>query len=235
MGGVHNQFQFIGDTLGTSYQHCAKWVPKTPGQTVPHLIVFDNGNHHATPESRAVEYAIDEVNKTATLVWQFRHTPASFANAMGSVQRMPNGNTFIGWGIDIVSPPGPSVGATEVTPNGDVVFEAILPQQVFSYRALKYPTASMAVAKASGPSGLSLVAIPATSGYDIAFSTKETGHASIVLVDLLGRTVSQIFDGVALAEGQQVHLATNALPSGLYFCMLKSGAASLVCPVVAIR
>ena len=61
------------------------------------IILFDNGNLHTPPVSRAVEYAVDPVAKTATLVWQFRDTPDKYAYYMGNVQRLTNGNTHINW------------------------------------------------------------------------------------------------------------------------------------------
>ena len=54
------------------------------------------------PQSFAKEYALDEINKVATLVWSYAHpyvngNPVSSA-ALGNVQRLSNGNTLINWG-----------------------------------------------------------------------------------------------------------------------------------------
>src|SRR5262249_31123328 len=73
--------------------------------------------------SRAVEYQIDEVNMTATLVWEFRHTPDISAPCTGSVRRFANGNTLINWGCAISK----GVVITEVSPSGNVVFEVTQP------------------------------------------------------------------------------------------------------------
>jgi hypothetical protein len=50
---------------------------------------------------------------------------------MGSVQRLPNGHTVIGWGTA-------SPALTEVTPEGAKVFELTLPPGIFSYRAFRF-------------------------------------------------------------------------------------------------
>src|ERR1019366_1219470 len=91
------------------------------------LLFFDNGNISGggvTPSdrtySRGVEYQLDESNKVATLVWEFRHTPDISAPCTGSVKRFPNGNTLIGWGCAI---PTSGTIATEVSLTGSVVFE----------------------------------------------------------------------------------------------------------------
>ncbi len=91
-GGKENQFTSTNDPIGFSEQHC---IRRTPTGT---LLLFDDGNYHTPPFSRAVEYSMNETAKTVTQVWQFRHTPDVVAVALGSVQRLPNGNTLIGWG-----------------------------------------------------------------------------------------------------------------------------------------
>jgi hypothetical protein len=126
LGGKANQFTFIGE-----HEENAPYY--TVGQHDIHrlangdLLFFDNGNISGggvTPSdrtySRAVEYQLDESNKVATLVWEFRHTPDIKANCTGSVKRFPNGNTLIGWGCAI---PTSGTIATEVSPAGNVVFE----------------------------------------------------------------------------------------------------------------
>ena len=48
---------------------------------------------------RAVEYQLDEIEKTATLVWEYVHPDSIVSMSMGSVQRLPNNNTLINWGF----------------------------------------------------------------------------------------------------------------------------------------
>ncbi len=126
LGGKNNQFNFINDNIGFSHQHSIRRIPNGD------ITLFDDGNFHTPPFSRGVEYKLDEVNKTATLVWQYRNNPDIYGDAMGYVQRFDNGNTLIGWGTA-----NPSV--TEVAPDGTVALELSLPFGQWSYRAFKFP------------------------------------------------------------------------------------------------
>jgi hypothetical protein len=125
LGGKNNQFTFVNDTIGFSHQHSIRRIANG------NVILFDNGNFHTVKNSRAIEYRLDEQNKTATLVWQYRHTPNLYSSAMGSVQRLPNGNTLIGWGSL------PRV--TEVDSAGTTRLEMLLPTNLISYRAFRFP------------------------------------------------------------------------------------------------
>ena len=136
-GGRHNQFTFIGDNAQNapnyfSYQHDVRRIANG------HITMMDNGNQHVPEYSRAAEYALDETNKTATLVWEYRHTPDVFNPAAGSVQRLPNGNTLIGWGTSNFLGVG-DMALTEVRPDKSTALEMTLPKGLFSYRALRFP------------------------------------------------------------------------------------------------
>ena len=92
LGGTHSTLTFVNDPLnGPRNQHGIRALGRG------HYILFDNGNLHNPPVSRAVEYAVDPVAQTATLVWQFRDTPDKYAFYLGNVQRLTNGNTHINW------------------------------------------------------------------------------------------------------------------------------------------
>ena len=125
LGGKHNQFAFVNDPIGFSHQHDARILADG------HLTLFDNGNFHVPPFSRAVEYELNTRKMTATLVWQYRHVPDVFGPATGSVQRLSTGNTLIGWGATTPS-------LTEVTPDGTVVSEMSLNPGLASYRAYRF-------------------------------------------------------------------------------------------------
>lgn len=114
LGGPYNQFEFVNDPYELDYPHHARPVPGKPD----HYTIFDNGNHRSPEFSRAVEFKVDTACWTAEKVWEFRHTPDLYASGMGSVQRLPNGNTFIDWGR------GPPASiACEVDSNGRVLYE----------------------------------------------------------------------------------------------------------------
>jgi hypothetical protein len=93
LGGRLNQFTIRNDPLGFfSAQHCVRVLPNG------HLLIYDNGVRHRPPHTRAVEYALDETKKIATMVWEYEPQPALLTTAFGSVQRLSNGNTLVGFG-----------------------------------------------------------------------------------------------------------------------------------------
>ncbi|MHB1688379.1 MAG: aryl-sulfate sulfotransferase [Ignavibacteriaceae bacterium] len=138
LGGKQNEFTFINEHESNaptyfSFQHDVKVQPNGD------LTLFDNGNQHTPSYSRGVEYQLDEANKTASLVWEFRHSPDIYNFAMGSVQKLSGGNTFIGWGM--ASATG-SAAVTELNPDNSTALELFLPGSETSYRAFKFPWAS---------------------------------------------------------------------------------------------
>jgi hypothetical protein len=229
-GGVHNEFTFLNDTTHFSYQHYARFLPNH------HIILFDNGNYDPFQESRAVEYAMDETNMTATQVWEFRHDPPTFGMAMGNAQRLSNGNTMIGWGIDA------DYAATEVDPHGNTVYELTLPPPpppptipfVISYRILKYPTPLSSVANTQKLSVLSLEAMITNTGYDLAFSVTEPERVSLAIFDLMGRCVAHLFDGEC-SGAQQAHFSMAGLPSTVYYGVLSTPQGQIIRPLTMLH
>src|SRR6202012_2028353 len=67
--------------------------------------------------------------KTARVRTQFHHKPPVLSEALGSVQPLDKGHTFIGWGT--------SSYFTEYAPGGAVRFDGHLTPGTLSYRAFK--------------------------------------------------------------------------------------------------
>jgi len=124
----NNEFLFINDPITFSHQHNIGKISGT------NITMFDNGNLHAPSLSRALEYSLDEVNKTATLIWSFSNNPGTFSGASGSTQRLSGGNSFIGWGIH----EGVSPDLTEVNVDGSIALDISLPDSFSSYRVYKH-------------------------------------------------------------------------------------------------
>ncbi|MGB3074001.1 MAG: aryl-sulfate sulfotransferase [Chitinophagales bacterium] len=137
MGGENNQFTFVNDNIPQHFssQHDLRRLPNG------HIILFNNGNYLSPLISSAKEYALDEVNKVATLAWYYEHPDVNgfhvYGGATGNAQRLPNGNTIIDWGLII-----PNVGIpnhTEVDANKNIDWEMTFdsPKQK-CYRIHKY-------------------------------------------------------------------------------------------------
>lgn len=57
------------------------------------LLIFNNGSLVGTAGSSAVEYGLDEINRTATWRWEYYGSETSLQ--LGDVQRLGNGNTLV--------------------------------------------------------------------------------------------------------------------------------------------
>jgi hypothetical protein len=129
LGGARSTFTVVNDPLVLfSGQHFVRRLANG------HILMYDDGNRHSPPTSRAVEYALDTVAKTATFVWQYLPQPAVFTPIVGSAQRLANGNTVVGFGL--------ASQIDEVDANGH-----LLARGAFSwsgakgfYRALRLPS-----------------------------------------------------------------------------------------------
>ncbi|HEY9426435.1 MAG TPA: aryl-sulfate sulfotransferase [Gemmatimonadaceae bacterium] len=105
LGGTKSDFTIEGDPLnGFSGQHFARMLPDN------HILLYDNGTGHDPNVTRPVEYALDTDNMTATMVWNYLSADKTYTTYMGSAQRLPNGNTLVGYStaaiIALVGPNG---------------------------------------------------------------------------------------------------------------------------------
>jgi Arylsulfotransferase (ASST) len=133
-----------GAGTGMAWQHDVRWQPDGT------ITAFDDG---AVPkvhsQSRAIRVRLDFKHRIAKLVGRFVHTPSLLAGSQGSVQVLPNGDSFVGWGSEPYF--------TEFSPTGQVVFDGHIPYPGQSYRTFRFPWTATpsyapAIAVKSGPS-----------------------------------------------------------------------------------
>jgi hypothetical protein len=150
LGGKHSNFH-MGKGSRFYFQHD---VNLHPGGVV---TIFDNegGPPKEASQSRGLVLQIDETKRTARVQTQFHHKPPVLSEALGSVQPLDKGHTFMGWGT--------SSYFTEYGPGGTVLFDGHLTPGTLSYRAFKETwtgtptTVPSLVATRSGP-GVTLYA-----------------------------------------------------------------------------
>ena len=135
LGGDYNEFSFVGvdpnEAPGHFTGHAFHRIPNG------NVLDYDNGARDFTVSSRAHEYRLDEQNKIAEHVWTYEPNIIVSGLGRGNAQRLPNGNTMIGWGT-VRGTYRPV--ATEVTPNGEKVWELFFDNTaVGSYRAFRFP------------------------------------------------------------------------------------------------
>jgi hypothetical protein len=110
------------------------------------LLLYDNGgfgmggggNFH----SRVVQYQVDETNMTATRTWEFPgtfnvdswYTNTWYTPYWGDADRLPNGNVLVTAGLRSASN---ASRFFEVTNEGEVVWELVLPTNIGVYKAAR--------------------------------------------------------------------------------------------------
>jgi hypothetical protein len=150
LGGKASDFR-LGRGARFWFQHDARMLPS--GQ----ISLFDD---EAGPPrkgaSRALILALDHRRRTARVVKQYKRSGSTSAQSEGSVQKLPGGNIFVGWGSEPYF--------SEFTAAGRLLFDASLPEDDGSYRILRYPwsatprTRPDAAARRTGPSSVSVYA-----------------------------------------------------------------------------
>ncbi len=90
------------------------------------MTLFDNSTTKLAP-SRGLLLAVDEDAMTVSLRQEFTAPTGFYAGTLGSVQMMPNGNVFVGWGTQPYF--------TEFASDGKQLMFGQLPLGVRSYRA----------------------------------------------------------------------------------------------------
>lgn len=135
-GSPRSQFTFVGEHATNapyyfSRQHDIRRLPNG------NVTIFDNGEFHSPSYSRSVEYQLDEVNRVATMVSEYRYPNGNiFAAAAGSAQPLPDGGWFSDYGILFGASPVKRQ-VVESRADGTSALELSLPNNVIAYRARK--------------------------------------------------------------------------------------------------
>lgn len=131
LGGKSSDFAFIDDPYhGFNHQHSVHELANG------NILLYDNGNYHNPPITRMVEYELNKETMQARLVWSYSQ-PGRFTYAAGSVQRLPNGNTLIGWGMEpSMSSTTPRI--TEINKSGETMLDIFFPENILFYSAYKF-------------------------------------------------------------------------------------------------
>lgn len=99
-GPQFNQFTDLSDGVATGmkWQHHARWISEEENI----ISIMDNGNagplHVDAPYSKGLIIQLDLEHFTAKLLQEFVSIGHARAASQGSLQALPNGNMFVGWG-----------------------------------------------------------------------------------------------------------------------------------------
>ena len=126
LGGKSSSFR-LKHGARFHFQHDAQMLA---GSTIS-LFDDEAGPPSYARSSRGVILALDLRRRTARLVRQFRRPADTLAESEGSVQALPGGDQFVGFGS--------APAFSEFSPSGSLVFDATLPTDDGSYREYRFP------------------------------------------------------------------------------------------------
>lgn len=130
LGGKTSTFT-AGTNADFSFQHDARYLPNNQ------VSMFDDGccdlslGFHPARHARGLVLQLNLAAKTSTVVRAYTHIPGLYVPTQGSMQTLPNGNVFIGWGQQPVY--------SEYTKSGKLLLDVELPAANESYRTLRFP------------------------------------------------------------------------------------------------
>jgi hypothetical protein len=124
LGGKKSDFK-LGRGMRFDWQHSIRAQPDGTYK------LYDNS---AAPPvrkaSRVLTFKLDTQAKTATVISAYTHPRKLLSASQGNVERLPNGNEFVGWGSQR--------WFTEFSPSGQVLFDGHLARGNDNYRAFRY-------------------------------------------------------------------------------------------------
>lgn len=125
LGGKRSDFQ-MGSGSRFAWQHDARAI--SDGQ----ITVFDDGAgpHQTESQSRGIVLEADAAGKTVRLARSYRHPRPLLAEALGSVQMLPDGRVLVGWGSQPY--------ASEFAADGRLLTDVALGSGHDSYRVSRY-------------------------------------------------------------------------------------------------
>lgn len=203
LGGKHSSFA-IGPGANFEWQHDAR-MPKAGV-----ITVFDDGAGLTSNEneSRALRIRLNFRTRRATLVRALVANPPLLALSQGSVQSLPDGNTFVGWGNEPYF--------TEFGHRGRQLFSLSFPSPMQSYRGFRFqwsgqPAAPPDLAVSPTPTGTRVWA-SWNGATDVADWRVLAGSSPTALtqVEQFARTQ---FETASWAESTDPYFAVQAIGS----------------------
>ena len=151
LGGKGSNFR-LGPGAQFYFQHDAHMLRNG------RLSMFDDGAGppQLNPFSRGIILQLNARRHKATLVRQFARSNSTSAQSEGSLQRLPGGNVFVGYGSEPFF--------SEFSSRGKLLLDGSLPQDDGTYRTYRFPwtgtpkTPPAVAARRTGPASVSVFA-----------------------------------------------------------------------------
>jgi hypothetical protein len=135
LGGKRSDFTF-GPNATFSWQHDARHRPEN------RISLFDDaccGSSSSPPQGPAhgLILQLDFKKMTANVEHTYYHHPTLFVPSQGNVQKLQNGNQFVGWGQEPYLSEFANAGNTRKNPSLNLLYDMQYPNQNLTYRAFK--------------------------------------------------------------------------------------------------
>jgi hypothetical protein len=204
LGGRHSSFE-IGPRASFSWQHDARLTGDT-------LSLFDDASDGPSLQEGQSSAKILKLNLStmrARLLHRYKHSPALLAVSQGNVERLPNGDLFVGWGAD------PEF--SEYTSSGRQILDASFVLGVNTYRAYRFPwtgkpSSSPALAVSPSPTGVVTV-YASWNGATQVTAWRVLGGASPFALNWVGRASRTGFETAIKIPTSLPYYAVQALDS----------------------
>jgi hypothetical protein len=195
----------------TAFQHDAMTLSNGD------ISIFDNGGSpfgesYSHDESRALIVSVNEQAKTDSVVQELKHPSVVKAGSQGSVQQLPNGNWFVGWGQEPYF--------SEYTSSGKLIYDVHMwaePKnkefETESYRTYKFEwkaTPYWSPAIAARKSGAGVEAWASWNGATEVTSWRLLGGSSPTQLSQIGSASSSGFEST-LHGGAAAYVEVQAL------------------------
>jgi hypothetical protein len=136
LGGKQSSFK-IAQGAEFSLQHDARYLPNDV------ISLFDDnccgsGSPNGSPPSHGLLLQLDLEQMTAHSKSSYYHDPSLNVASQGSIQKLENGNRFVGWGQSQYYSEYNKSGNTADNPGVHLLYDAQLPSDNFSYRTYRH-------------------------------------------------------------------------------------------------
>jgi outer membrane protein assembly factor BamB len=214
LGGKKSDFEMDPDSR-RAYQHD---VRRQPDGTI---TIFDNGVLNVDAQSYGLVLELDMEKMAATRVRRYAHPDKVLSATQGSVQVLPNGNVFIGWGSEPV--------LSEFGSEGELLFSANFPTETESYRAFRSPWSGQ-------PDDDPAVAAEAGPGEEVTLYASWNGATEVATWEVLAGPSPDALKPVAPAPRKGFETAITLETTEAYFgVQAKSGSGRVLGTSPAVK
>ncbi len=202
MGGKRSQVKAVNGAA-TAFQHDATV------QANGTITLFDNGAvPKVHPQSRAIVVSVNAHARTDTLLARYEHSRGLSSSSQGSMQTLPGGDVFVGWGAEPYF--------SEFSSAGQLLYDAHWHGSYQSYRAYRFPwtgtPASPPSIAASAPSLSSPVSVYASwNGATGVASWRVLAGPSPTQLTPVANAAKSGFETTIVTPGPETYVAVQAL------------------------